>query len=170
MYTPYDHFVTVDPSVSSTSGPLRRVWGQFYRAVGEDHIGDALSGSIAAGRYSRPGQPTLYLSASPEGVEAAMVAHGGRSRRIRKFAVQADSIFDLRDAAALDLVTRADGSPFGDWQQLVSAGQEPASWRTRDRVELLGAKGLIDPSRKAPGLWHLVLFEWNVPGAPTVAA
>jgi hypothetical protein len=27
---------------------------------------------------------------------------------------------------------------------------------------------LIDPSRKAPGLWHLVLFSWNQDNAPQV--
>jgi pentose-5-phosphate-3-epimerase len=31
-----------------------------------------------------------------------------------------------------------------------------------------GANGLIDPSRKRPGLWHLVLFRWNEANGPKV--
>lgn len=44
----------------------------------------------------------------------------------------------------------------------------PSSWRVRAQLEAVGASGLVDPSRKRPGLWHLVLFRWNEPGAPTV--
>ncbi|WP_220034109.1 hypothetical protein [Curtobacterium sp. MCLR17_043] len=36
----------------------------------------------------------------------------------------------------------------------------------RDRLIDIGANGLIDPSRKSPGLWHLVLFRWSVADAP----
>ena len=43
-------------------------------------------------------------------------------------------------------------------------------FRAGDWIEAQGADGLIDPSRKAPGLWHLVLFRWNVAGAPVVRA
>ena len=54
------------------------------------------------------------------------------------------------------------------WQEVVAAGETPRSWIVRDRLVGLGANGLIDPSRKSPGLWHLVLFRWNDAGAPTV--
>ena len=37
----------------------------------------------------------------------------------------------------------------------------------RDRLIEVGADGLIDPSRKSLGLWHLVLFRWNVADAPS---
>ena len=49
--------------------------GTFYRSVTRAHLDKALSGSVRAGRYSRADEPTLYLSSSPEGVEAAMQAH-----------------------------------------------------------------------------------------------
>ncbi|WP_368074223.1 hypothetical protein [Curtobacterium sp. SGAir0471] len=42
----------------------------------------------------------------------------------------------------------------------------PTSWLVRDRLVALGADGLIDPSRKRPGLWHLVLFRWNTADVP----
>lgn len=32
-----------------------------------------------------------------------------------------------------------------------------------------GARGLIDPSRKRPGLCHLVLFGWNRHGEAVVS-
>jgi RES domain-containing protein len=53
------------------------------------------------------------------------------------------------------------------WQAIVEAGGTPRSWTVRDRLIEVGANGLIDPSRKSPGLWHLVLFRWNVAGAPS---
>ncbi|PZF58148.1 hypothetical protein DEJ23_04395 [Curtobacterium sp. MCSS17_008] len=54
------------------------------------------------------------------------------------------------------------------WQQVVADGGVPTSWLVRDRLVALSAGGLIDPSRKRPGLWHLVLFRWNTDGAPDV--
>ncbi|MFM2475581.1 RES domain-containing protein, partial [Burkholderia cenocepacia] len=53
------------------------------------------------------------------------------------------------------------------WQAVVEAGGMPSSWRVRDALVAAGASGLIDPSRQSPGLWHLVLFAWNAPGAPS---
>ena len=44
----------------------------------------------------------------------------------------------------------------------------PRSWHVRAQLEAMGAQGLIDPSRKAPGLWHLVLFAWNQNGTAKV--
>lgn len=153
-----------------TTGLLCDIQGIFYRAVDAAHANAALAGSRRAGRYSAPDQPTLYLSASPEGVAAAMIAHhiGDVTRTVLGFDVTATDIFDLRDQAAVARVRAAAGEPFGAWQQAVDSGAEPASWRARRWIEAQGANGLIDPSRQAPGLWHLVLFRWNVPGAPTV--
>lgn len=153
-----------------TIGFLRDIQGIFYRAVDATHADAALAGSRRAGRYSAPDQPTLYLSASPEGVAAAMIAHrtGEVTRTVLGFDVTATNIFDLRDQVAVARVRAAAGETFGAWQQSVDSGAEPASWRVRRWIEAQGANGLIDPSRQAPGLWHLVLFRWNVPGAPTV--
>ncbi|WP_145951264.1 hypothetical protein [Micrococcus luteus] len=62
---------------------------------------------------------------------------------------------DLADAMAL-------------WRPAVEAGEEPSSWAVHRRLEAAGAHGLIDPSRTAPGLWHLTLFRWNDDGGPRV--
>ncbi len=82
-----------------TVGRWRRVRGLFFREVDAAHIGSALAGSRRAGRYSRADQPTLYLSASPKGVAAAMIAHANEEtqpRALLSFEVEADkySIFD----------------------------------------------------------------------------
>jgi RES domain-containing protein len=148
-----------------------RVRGTFYRSVLSDADTGALHGSVAAGRYSRPGQRTLYMSATAEGVVAAMRAHPvpeGMSRTIRAVQVEAHGIFDLRDdqACAEAGIRRQDA--LAPWQDLVASGGQPPSWAVRARLEEIGAHGLIDPSRKASGLWHLVLFRWNVPGGPVV--
>ena len=50
----------------------------------------------------------------------------------------------------------------------MEAGEVPSSWAVRRRLEEAGAHGLIEPSRTAPGLWHLTLFCWNEDGAPRV--
>lgn len=149
--------------------PLKSVSGIFFRAVDPLHAAEALSGSRGDGRYSRAGQPTLYLSASLEGVEAALIAHRAsdeRERVVLRFAVEAARIADLRDGDTLARVREKAGDPFTDWRETAA----PPSWSVRDWIEAQGADGLIDPSRKAPGLWHLVLFRWNVPGGPIVRA
>ncbi|NYD91053.1 RES domain-containing protein [Sphingomonas melonis] len=154
-----------------TVGYLSTVRGRFFRAVVPGYEQNALSGSVRAGRYSRPHQPTLYLSSSEAGVTAAMMAHAGLTDRwhVLQFDVNAADVFDLRASRALDEVRRKAGDPLSAWQEIAEHGGEPASWHARDWIESIGAKGLIDPSRKVPGLWHLVLFSWNVPGSPIVS-
>ncbi|MEV7527294.1 RES domain-containing protein [Agrococcus sediminis] len=162
-----------EPRIAPGTAGLRTVVGTFHRGVDPRFRAAALDGSRSAGRFSRPGAPALYLSATPEGVAAAMLAHarnGDPEREVLRFHVRAERIVDLRDPASL--------APFGiepedaaaPWQEAVARGEEPPSWRVRDRLDAAGAHGLIDPSRQRPGLWHLVLFRWNVPGAPSVRA
>jgi RES domain-containing protein len=142
------------------------VRGTFYRAVDPRYRESALAGSRSAGRYSRPDQPTLYLS-------SAMAAHrGSRAEELETlaFEVEAERIVDLRDREALGRLGIDPADASATWQQVAAEGGTPPSWQVRDRLEQLGANGLIDPSRRSPGLWHLVLFRWNEVGAPTVAA
>lgn len=145
--------------------------GTFYRAVDPRFRAYATCGSRSAGRYSRASEPTLYLSSSLEGVEAAMIAHGGAgvpSREIFEIEVEASGIIDLRDAAAVKVLGLDLADAAAPWQDIVASGGTPPSWTVRDRLIAAGAHGLIDPSRQRPGLWHLVLFRWNAPGAPVV--
>ncbi len=154
-----------------TVGRWRRVRGLFFREVDAAHVGSALAGSRRAGRYSRADQPTLYLSASPEGVAAAMIAHANEEtqpRALLSFEVEADKIFDLRQPEELRRAGFNVREIFSEWQSVTANGGSPESWRVRAWIEATGANGLIDPSRKAPGLWHLVLFRWNVEGGAKV--
>lgn len=159
------------PIVTRSEGPWCCVRGDFYRAVRAEHIAQALNGSREAGRYSRRDQPTLYLSASIEGVAAAMVAYSERDAPPRitvGVEVEAEGILDLRSPAALAGSGFAARDAFSDWQSIVAAGGEPLSWKVRDWIQARGGNGLIDPSRQAPGVWHLVLFCWNAGAGPRV--
>ena len=155
---------------SQTAGFVR-VEGRFYRSVDARFPAAALDGSRAPGRYSSAEERALYLSASPEGVDAAMLAHhrpDGPVRTVVSLQVEADRLFDLRDAERCAAVGVCLADATGPWQDIVAAGGAPPSWQVARRLREIGAHGLIDPSRKAPGLWHLVLFGWNREGWPTI--
>lgn len=161
-----------EPSVEQVGDVWSSISGSFYRAVDPSHQDTALLGSRLAGRYSEPSQPTLYLSSSPQGVDAAMIAHTqGRVAELvlLEFQVEAHNIVDLRDPAVLLAAGIDLADAVAPWQDIAKAGGEPSSWQVRRRLEALGANGLVDPSRKRPGLWHLTLFRWNGPDAPRVA-
>lgn len=157
--------------VVRSHGRFVSVSGTFYRAVVDGSLADPLAGSAAAGRYSRANQRTLYMSATEEGVTAAMQAHplpAGLARTTWSLAVRADKIADLRDEAIFAAIGMRREDALGPWQEALSQGIEPLSWSVRDALVALGANGLIDPSRRANGLWHLVLFQWNVDGGAKV--
>nr|WP_319390081.1 RES domain-containing protein [uncultured Cohaesibacter sp.] len=160
------------PVVTATAGtPFVEVEGTFYRAIDPAFRDYAIAGSRAAGRYSRFDQPTLYLSSSPEGVAAAMLAHKDhRSENLSLISVQvsANRILDLRDEAARTAAGIALDDATAPWQEILAEGGSPRSWKVRAQLEAIGAQGLIDPSRKEPRLWHLVLFAWNRDGAARV--
>lgn len=152
------------PIVSAGFSPFKQVEGVFYRAVDVNHLDDAIGGSRSAGRYSAADQPTLYLSSTPEGVKAAMIAHAhsrSASLQLVRIQVEADRIFDLRDEEARRILDIDIDDATAPWQEIVAAGLKPSSWLVREKIGEAGGVGLIDPSRKAPGLWHLVLFAWN---------
>lgn len=145
--------------------------GSFFRTVDPAFRELALAGSRSAGRYSPAHEPALSLSSSIAGVDAAMIAHrAARAERLDvvRVEVEAQGIIDLRDTE----VVRAIGIDLADavapWQDDVAAGRSPRSWAVRDRALEVRAAGLIDPSRRDPGQWHLVLFRWNDSDAPTV--
>lgn len=152
------------PQVQRSSALFCRVAGTFYRGVNPQFAAAALEGSVRPGRYSAEGQPTLYLSSSPEGVSAAMLAHhhdADPELELLRIRVEADGIFDLRDEHARRAAGIRLKDAVSDWQQVVAEDGIPPSWTVRHRLMKLGAQGLMDPSRKAPGLWHLVLFRWD---------
>ena len=162
---------STEPRVTQDNAVMRTVSGTFFRAVDPAYRDAALEGSRSAGRYSPPDVPTLYLSSSQDGVAAAMIAHANDrtpALEVLQFEVEADRIIDLRDHEALHSIGIDPEDAAGDWQQVVASGGSPSSWKVRETLERIGARGLIDPSRKQPHLWHLTLFSWNADGAPSV--
>ncbi|GAA1415831.1 hypothetical protein AUR04nite_33010 [Glutamicibacter uratoxydans] len=85
-----------------------------------------------------------------------------------RLSVEADGIVDLRNGKALAALGIDLSDAIAPWQETVAEGGSPRSWLVRDQLIAAGANGLIDPSRTKPGLWHLVLFRWNMPDNPTV--
>lgn len=142
--------------------------GLCWRAVTAGHEASGIAGNVDAGRYNRPGERTLYMSGSPEGVVAAMARYGDADRTLVRLAVVADRLIDLRDPSACAAIGIDPIDGQADWIAALSKGEEPPSWRVSDRVRAMGAMGLIDRSRHAPSTWHLVLFRWNEPGGALV--
>ena len=100
-----------------------------------------------------------------------MIAHKdsrSTSLEILKIEVEATGIFDLRDSSAIAEIGIDLADAVAPWQDIAASGGNPRSWAVRDRLIEAGANGLIDPSRKRPGLWHLVLFRWNEANGPKV--
>lgn len=150
---------------------MNTITGTFYRAIDPMHMGSALDGSRGEGRFNAADQPTLYLSSSRDGVAAAMIKHTSAddpARNVIAVSVENALVFDIRDAEARDSAGISLDDAASDWQEQLRENTRPRSWAVRDAIEQTGAHGLIDPSRKSPGLWHLVLFRWNTPGAPAV--
>ncbi|HEU0043146.1 RES family NAD+ phosphorylase [Sphingomonas sp.] len=130
----------------------------------------ALNGTERAGRYNRPGQRTLYMSGSPEGVAAAMARYGEVARTLMRFEVAAERLLDLRDTDACAELMINPALAKEDWLAAIAREEEPSSWAVSDLAREIGAVGLIDSSRRRPGAWHMVLFGWNEAGGARVTA
>ena len=149
---------------------LTDVSGKFVKIVWADDPDVYLTRGATdrpPARFNRLGQDALYLSPDVESARVAIgqdVRTGDRPRVLLTFEVQRCALFDLRAPEAADIYALA-SQP---WRKLVSAGSEPSSWSAADRLRTEGYVGLIDPSRRRPGLWHITLLRWNEPNAPSV--
>ena len=148
---------------------LRRFAGPCWRAVTAGRAAAVLDGTLRPGRYNRPGQRTLYMSGSEAGVAAAMARYDDTPRTVVRLEVDAGRLVDLRDLAACSTLGIDPARAKEDWIAALDRGEEPESWGVSDRARAVGAVGLIDGSRRAPGAWHLVLFAWNEMGGARVA-
>lgn len=118
-------------------------------------------------RFNRGGQDALYLSPNEESARVAIgqyVIEGGPPRVLLTFEIDCCELFDLRSPKAASVYEDA-RQP---WQSALEAERTPRSWSAADDLRNAGHLGLIDPSRRRPGLWHITLFRWNEVGAPTV--
>jgi len=153
--------------------PLLTVSGRFWRAIRADRVGQVLDppGPESAGRYHRPGQPALYLTASEQWATIAVSGYmreDGLPRMIVPVLLDAARVLDQRDAAACAALGIDRDASNISWRPVLAAGGEPPSWRNADAARAIGAHGIIDRSRHIPGGWHVALFRWNQPGAPQV--
>lgn len=129
---------------SARPARTRTIVGTFFRAVDPRFLDHAISGSRWAGRYSRPDQPTLYLSCSVEGVEAAMIAHADArpaSLEIVPVAVDAPGIVDVREQTATAAFEVEASVVVAPWQD-VAAGKSSAVVGSRPlQADAAGANG-----------------------------
>ena len=155
------------------SVPFRRIGGRFYRAVLADRTERALDppGPHSAGRYHRPGERALYMSAEPDWACIAVggyMAEDGLPRVIVPVDVDEAHVFDQHDQAACAALGIDREHSNVRWRPELADGREPPSWRNSDAARAAGADGIIDRSRGIVGGWHVTLFRWNEPGAPQV--
>jgi RES domain-containing protein len=153
------------------AGSFLKVSGRFYRSVLTDRIDHVLTapGPASAGRYHRPGQPTIYITSE---ADWAVIATGiyaeedGRERVIVPLELDSALVLDQRDTA----VRAAYGISLDDamtrWRPHLAEGRDAPSWRNADAARASGADGIVDPSRGIVDGWHVALFRWNAPGAP----
>lgn len=149
---------------------LTEVSGEFVKIVWADdpdvHLMRGAPDRPPA-RFNRLGQDALYLSPDVESARVAIgqdVNEGDRPRVVLTFQVERCALFDLRSPEAADIYAIA-SQP---WRALLAAGGTPPSWHAADQLRKKEYVGVIDPSRRRPGLWHITLFSWNEPGAPSV--
>lgn len=140
--------------------------GRVYRAVFEHDRAHVLAGSDRPGRFTPPGCRTLYTSTTAQGTLVALGPYMRTvdpPRTVVALDVQAQGICDLRDRAACAALGFDATLAAVPWHEA-----PPPSWTIVEMLIARGANGVIDPSRKRPDLFHLALFRWNEPGAPTV--
>ena len=156
------------------AAPFSRIGGRFYRAIIARRIAQVLDppGPESAGRYHRRGQPALYITPMADWAAIAVgnyMAEDGRPRVIVPLELDEAWVLDQRDEAACAALGIARDMSNVRWRPELAAGREPPSWQNSDIVREAGADGMIDRSRGIVGGWHLTLFRWNEPGAPTVS-
>lgn len=149
---------------------LTEIAGTFCKIAFADAVDVLLARGMAsrpAARFNRPGQDALYLSPDETSARVAIseyVKADDPPRVLLRYAVEPCVLFDLRLPANAAVYALASQS----WQTALRNGEAPRSWDAADHVRRSGYTGLIDPSRRRPGLWHITLLRWNEPGAPVV--
>ena len=158
------------PESMPDSFPLTEVGGEFVKIAFESEVDLLLQKGHPdrpAARFNRPGQDALYLSPDEKSARVAIgqyVTADDPPRVLVRYQVEASRLCDLRLEAAADIYALARQK----WLPDVADSKEAASWIAADRIRQAGLSGLIDPSRRQPGLWHITLFRWNEKDGPCI--
>jgi hypothetical protein len=129
-------------------------------------------GPQSTGRYHRPGEAALYITREADWATIALGRYmlaDGLTRVAVPLELDSAILLDQRDTAACLALGFDPARSQARWQSAMAAGEEPPSWQASDAARRSGADGLVDPSRGIAGGWHVVLFRWNVPGAPQLS-
>lgn len=121
------------------------------------------------GRFHHSNQTALYASATFEGAVVATMTYvraGDPTRTVFGLEVSGGRLVDLTAPDATTQLGIDVTVANRRWQDDRAAGRAPATWVLSDALRRNGADGMIYASRKRPDLSHLVLFRWNMPGAP----
>jgi len=147
--------------------------GRYWRILSPRWAHAPLSGEGAArhgGRWNRPGQAALYLSA---GIETAFAEYqqefGVRPGTFAAFGVPGATIADLGDNAVLHDLNIDGADLLSPWKQIAFVEKVvPPTWPIADRLRDEFA-GVRVPSAQYVGGFNLVLWRWNTNDAPVVS-
>lgn len=149
---------------------LTTIEGRFVKIAYASEVDISLARGLPhrpAARFNRVGEDALYLSPDELSARVAIgsyVKPDDPPRMLLTYDVERCAVVDLRHPQAADIYEQA-RQP---WRKALAAGNDPPSWAAADVVRKSGHVGLIDPSRRRPGLWHITLMRWNEAGAPSV--
>ncbi len=147
-----------------------RFEGTAYRAHDPRWAFQPLSGDGAAvrgGRFNPKGMPALYLGLTI--VTAVKEANQGFARKLDPcvlcaYEIACENVVDLRTDSARHTAEVAFEDLACPWLAMVTARQEPPSWRLAYRLFDIGQAGILVPSF-APGATpddtNLVLWRWG---------
>lgn len=140
--------------------PVISIDARFWRMLAIAWQHRPLSGDGAAklgGRWNRPGQAALYLSAD----------HATAIAEFHQDLVQPGTLapYDIRSSAIVDL-TRGDVADeilFAEWRRIVAIEKAvPPGWKIVDKALAGGAHGVLVPSaQRRRGGVNLVLWRWS---------
>lgn len=155
------------------SYPTETISGRYWRIMSPRWAHDPLSGEGAArngGRWNRPGMEALYLA---ESVETAFAEYqqevGTRPGTFAAYGVVGANIVDLSRKDVQAALGVSEAEMLAPWKQLAFVERrDPPSWRLFDRLQD-GVHGARTPSAQRDGAYNLVLWRWNIPGAPAVS-
>ena len=148
--------------------------GRYWRIVSPRWAQAPLGGEGAArhgGRWNRPGDAALYLSAE---IETAFAEYqqelGVRPGTFVAFEVVSAMVADLTESRTLAALDIAPSDLICPWKQIAFVDRgAPPTWLICDRLRG-EVDGLRVPSVQYAGGVNLVLWRWNAAGAPTVTA